>query len=595
MTNLFFENPLGFFGLLGLPVVVVIHFFQQPARRLEISTLFLLDSIAPESLRGTVFERLRHSLPLWLQLLMVLILTWLLVDPHWVQKKSGQTAVIVLDSSASMSAFRKEALDALEKVTADLERGAEETEWLLMESHLRRNPLYRGKERAGLLASLEHWRPTLGRHDFQPALELAQTRQGSDGLTLLITDSEHDAIPGTISVLEVGRPLNNCGFAGLRVGWEEDGLQHWKTLVRNYSDEPSVRSWKLLLPSGETGRSEMLQFEANQTRMLSGTFPPGQDRVELVLEEDDFSLDDRIPVIKPVSKTVRVWVESRARVGEYMKKWIERMPEVKPATNLEDADVIVSSSVTGYIRELSDQKAKPRIVFRLARKTAGKFDANPVLPEKHPLVDDLNWQGLLTSGPGSLELKERDQVLLWQGGQPLVFLRENRTRDWLFINFDFQYSNADRLPAFLLLLHRFVEKVVDQKWVYHARNVQTQEWLEFGDVADSEALSVQWFDGISQRTGHVGQRGESGFRAPDQPGFFRVSRGEEAFLDGAAYFNDSFESDLRHATSGGNLKAAIRSLRQKNSQPDPFRVLWLLLFAAVLALTWWLQPFRRAI
>ncbi|MEZ7956525.1 MAG: hypothetical protein QMC23_07575 [Rubritalea sp.] len=49
-----------------------------------------------------------NSIPLWLQLLIVLLITWLLVQPRFVKSNSTQRIAIVLDSSASMSVFTEE-------------------------------------------------------------------------------------------------------------------------------------------------------------------------------------------------------------------------------------------------------------------------------------------------------------------------------------------------------------------------------------------------------------------------------------------------------------------------------------------------------
>ena len=79
--NLVLTNPLGFWALLGIPAVIVIHFLQRQAKVIPVSTLFLLAQTQRESVSGRRFDRLTNSIPLWLQLLMVLLLTWILVEP----------------------------------------------------------------------------------------------------------------------------------------------------------------------------------------------------------------------------------------------------------------------------------------------------------------------------------------------------------------------------------------------------------------------------------------------------------------------------------------------------------------------------------
>ena len=77
--SLTLANTWGLWALLGLPAVVAIHFLQRRNRRMPATTLFLLEQMRRESRTGNRFERLRTSVPFWLQLLMVLLLTWQLV------------------------------------------------------------------------------------------------------------------------------------------------------------------------------------------------------------------------------------------------------------------------------------------------------------------------------------------------------------------------------------------------------------------------------------------------------------------------------------------------------------------------------------
>src|SRR5688572_7466396 len=101
-------NPWGWLGLLGLPIVVLAFMLQQKSRLARTSTWFLLEHLAPESKGGRRLQRLVQSVPFWLMLLAVALLTWLLLDPRWVDQRSRQTVVVVLDSSFSMEAFRSE-------------------------------------------------------------------------------------------------------------------------------------------------------------------------------------------------------------------------------------------------------------------------------------------------------------------------------------------------------------------------------------------------------------------------------------------------------------------------------------------------------
>ena len=121
-------QPWGLLALLGLPAVLAIHLLQRRAVVIPVSTLFLLEALPRESDAGRRVERLRGSLPLGLQLLGVLILTWLLTDPQWLEKNSVQRIAVVLDSSASMSVAKPVVLTDLPRDLARLASATTQSE-----------------------------------------------------------------------------------------------------------------------------------------------------------------------------------------------------------------------------------------------------------------------------------------------------------------------------------------------------------------------------------------------------------------------------------------------------------------------------------
>ena len=139
-------NPFGFFALLGIPAVLLIHFLQRQAQVIPVSTLFLLEQTQRESTSGRRFDRLTNSVPLWLQLLMVLFLTWLLVEPRYKSKTSTQQIAIVLDSSASMSVFKEDLLQTLKKGLPKLKGSASKLQLYFLTSDPNEPILYSGED-----------------------------------------------------------------------------------------------------------------------------------------------------------------------------------------------------------------------------------------------------------------------------------------------------------------------------------------------------------------------------------------------------------------------------------------------------------------
>ena len=164
----FFANPLGFLGLLAVPAILFIHLLREKSRRIRVSTLFLLERLPPRTPRGRTIHFLQNSRALWLQLLIALLCTWLLVQPHWLRRDSTQRVTLILDNSASMSAFRTRILDELPRILGVAARAAVRTEWVVLTSDQPDTPLFHGTELRGVLASLDSWQPLLPSHDPAP-------------------------------------------------------------------------------------------------------------------------------------------------------------------------------------------------------------------------------------------------------------------------------------------------------------------------------------------------------------------------------------------------------------------------------------------
>ncbi len=173
-----FAHPAALWALLGIPLVLAIHFLQKRSRRVTVTTLFLLQQMRKESEKGNRIEKLRLSIPLWLQLLMVLLFTWLLAGPQWIRKDAVLRIAIILDSSASMQAFREKAIEATHQTLSTLIEPGVKTELTLLESNVNAASLYYGNSSSELASSAAQWQPNLGTHDFTPVLLRARSLVG---------------------------------------------------------------------------------------------------------------------------------------------------------------------------------------------------------------------------------------------------------------------------------------------------------------------------------------------------------------------------------------------------------------------------------
>ena len=556
--DLSFANPAGFWALAGLPVVLAIHFLQRESRRVVTSVLFLFESLGPVSAQGRRFERLRGSLPLWLQIAVVLLLTWLLVGPRWLRRDSGQRIVVVLDSSVSMLAFRAELDRALAARLHALAGTAARTEWRLVESDPARPTLYAGPDLDGLLTALAQWNPHLGKHDFLPALNAARSLTRDAGIALFATD-RRAALPDGVGLLAVGRPIENCGWVGVSV--EGD---NWRALVKNHSDAPQTRTWHIE-SDGASGPDAALTLAPGQTRTLAGAFPPGRDRCELVLSPDAFALDDRLPIVRPLAKRLTLCVEPATPLDDFLHRLAGSVPQADTVSGKADVRLGVYSAVAP-----SDG---PGIGFAAAEKETSDYLAGELVAETHPLTTGLTWNGLLCKQTDPIPARDGDEVLLWQGERPLIFLRVGRAGRTLLVNFDVRQSNADRLPAFVVLLDRFIESIRARKVTFERLNVETNHLLQLALDDDRPPPRIPGGDA-------------SPLRAPAVPGFFEVTQGSRPLLAAAAHFSDAREADFRDATTVDTLAGERSRLIAHNSRQDVLWPVFALLLGAVCLANW---------
>ena len=607
IPSLFFANPWGLVALAAVPMLIAIHFLQERSRRVRASTLFLLERAAPLPAGGMRFEKFRNALPFWMQLVAILAATWLLADPRWVRSDSRQTVVVVLDSSASMEAFRHPTLDLLAKRLASWNSVASRTDWHLLETGPGRPPLSFGRDLEELLAATDGWRPTLGTHDPGTALAHAEALvPGDAGVVIFVTDRPA-AVPGGVAVLSAGEPFGNVGFS--RGDVAQDGTRLvWRALVTNHSDGPQMREVvsRILGDDGKPtafGSPQTIHLEPRQSRTVEGPWPDGAERMVLALSEDRFHHDDALPLVRPVPRIVKVAIAASAPGTDVLARMVNAASGVEVVPGLTEADLVVGrmdpgSEVDGIQLAVLGEpnSSNPADSQDASNRKPVAYDPAWVAAEDHPLTRDLGWGGLMSGPAGSLALAPVDEPLLWKGGKPLVFVRSKvlpggRRVQNLVLNFDVAGSTASRSPPLVVLVQRFIDRIrtrIDRPW---ADNFETGQVIDIppsvaNDPAGRAAMSVTGIDGDASDS-NAPFRG----RAPWEPSLFTVSAAQVSpattpAVRGAAQFADAREGDFRQAAPADTLESIRMELALKQSVQDPWAPLWAGIAIGALLIAW---------
>lgn len=595
--NIVLTNPAGFFALLGIPAVILIHFLQRQAKVIPISTLFLLAHTQRESVSGRRFDRFTNSVPLWLQLLMVLLLTWLLVLPRYVRPASTQQVAVVLDSSASMSVFKDNLLGSLREKLPSLQGNASRLQLYLFESAAEKPVIYAGNDLEEALTTLESWVPSAGSIDPANSLRLARSRVSREGILVYVSDTPGSDLPFNAQSLSIGEPRTNVGFTG--VSFENEGAAvRWKALLRNYSDSAQSRSWQVVFADGSRSQPQAITLAKNSMITVSSAFPADSKRLRVVLTPDDFNLDDELPLVVPRPKTLKYRLQLSEKYGKIARKF-GRFRNLEEVSDPNSADL----SLVSYDPLLPTLPGGNSIVMVDETTQSRNYLRGGIVAEKHPLMDGINWQSLLVRESIQIQLNKTDEVLLWQGTRPLIALRTSvllegpegiepqRVRQLIF-NFDLTLSNAEHLEATALLLHRFSQELRARKVALEVLNTEAGQPLRIATRSGAGAAPLSLIrygpDGqaLEDEPGVVPLTQARFLQAPAQPGFFEIRQGDELLLESGCHFADTREADLRGCRSEDQIGELSGEAVERNTREDHLWRLWVLAVLVSLLLAW---------
>lgn len=123
---MWFLRPLGFVGLIILPLILALYLFKNKQKNINVSSAFLWAAAQQDRSAQTSIQRIKKSLLLFLQLLAALLCVFALTRPYIRAENDVNNYKIVIDNSLSMSADEggKTRLDMAKAGAVDLVRGS---------------------------------------------------------------------------------------------------------------------------------------------------------------------------------------------------------------------------------------------------------------------------------------------------------------------------------------------------------------------------------------------------------------------------------------------------------------------------------------
>jgi hypothetical protein len=496
-----------------------------------------------------------------------------------------------------MSVSRERVAKQLPETLKRMASATAHTEFYLLDSRRDSGHLYHGDSVSGLMEAVAAWQPSGGTHDPAPSLRLARGLAGREGTLIYVTDHDTKDLPSAARLLALGQPENNTGIAGVTTE-ETSGRTVWRAVLKNYSTAPQTREW--WTTSGETqGEHHSVTLPPQGMQNVQSAFAEDQTEVTLHLTPDKFTADDTAPLVRPHLRQLAVLLPqdelALPQEQQLYTALFNSLPGVTVTADRAATDVMVAH-YDPLDPALPD---KPACIFVRDPRNDAPVLTGTLLVEQHALTDNLNWQSLLVEDALSIPAKTGDEVLIWQSERPLLFLRGPAEKRLICFNFDLRKSNARRLPAFVIGIHRFLEdvrrRIVREEW----RNVECGQRLncpvETG--AGAAPVTLTWKATGDGKDGSVTVPAlQAGLlTAPDVPALLELKQGDRLLLKSAAHFADVREADFTTAASRQELEGVQSTLVQRHSRADGAWRLWMLALIAVLATAWYFinRPLER--
>jgi Ca-activated chloride channel family protein len=344
-----FTTPLALLGLLFIPAVIAMYLLKLRRDEAIVPSTLLWDRLLTDVEANAPWQKLRRSLLLLVQLLLVLILAFLAARP-FIERPAGLAGdlVLVVDASASMGATdvlpdrisvaKAAAIDALR----DLPTGGKVS--VIAADRTARIVVNGSSDLARVRQAIEGITVSPTRGDLGDALELASklAARSGDAQVLVATDAALAGAPtvrvdAPIKVLPVGRDRKNQAIVALAVRVAPSGVTRSVFVsVANLDIERASR--RLEVWSGDRlleVRDVILDAQA-RTDIVIDDVPGDVGSIEVrlanadseaVAAPDQLAVDDRAWAIIPPTKTREILV-----VGEgdpYLETALSYLPNAK--------------------------------------------------------------------------------------------------------------------------------------------------------------------------------------------------------------------------------------------------------------------------
>ncbi|MBQ9518473.1 MAG: VWA domain-containing protein, partial [Firmicutes bacterium] len=289
-----FFNPLGFLGLLSLPIIIILYTVKQKSKIRKVSSLYLWQKIQTDKSGTSFFKHIKNNPFLYLDLLLALLLTLALTEAYIHREPTNGNVIIVIDNSLTMQSedVKPTRLDEAKKQACSLIDGKEPGKIVSVVT-LNKNPQITANmqtDKFVLKAAVNAIEPTFGGVDTEKAAALIDSLNSKDTKVYVFGDGKN--VFSGCDYIDVSENNENCAVTALNTRINENGGVSVFAVAENRGTKPVEKSVNIFADN-KIIESFLVTIQPNsKTQVLADTdFMPSEVVAELS-PNDSLKADD---------------------------------------------------------------------------------------------------------------------------------------------------------------------------------------------------------------------------------------------------------------------------------------------------------------
>lgn len=507
LSALFWLIPLG-------AAIIVLYLLKMRRKDIRVPATFLWPQMTYEIRANSLFQKLRLSLLLFLQLLAILLIVLGLAQPQ-VKRKGlgGEVTVLVIDSSASMSAtdIAPSRFEHAKQVATNIINQAKAGDRLCV---IEAGPVPRvvfplSVDLAGIRQALKSIRANDTESDVGEAMRLAVSltaKQGSARIVLL-----SDGVFGEISNFSpgkarvdferIGKDDANVAISSFGTSESPKGRLAFCNL-KNYGKMPSLGTLTFKA-DGILFNSMKVEVPAKGSLGKTIGVPSGAKVIEALLaNEDNLNSDNYAVSLADPGSTVRVLLMGQDDI------FTERAFNLDPRVSLDKATELPSTRDYDIVvfDGAAEQKTDSRGVLTFGSagspspvKSFGevKEPSFLTLMKDHLLMQDVDFDGVYISRSEKVKAKADGEVIAEGRDGPWIVV-SSMGQKRVYVSFQPLQSDFPLQPSFPIFISNVIDYIAPRESKSNTLAVSAGRPFSLPSSSEADRLTIACPDGTKE-------------------------------------------------------------------------------------------------